>query len=295
LRQAAADAVEHLEHDARAFSSAAVDLQGPPSRGHWLEPGQEVLPPTSHIPRSPLPAWSAPAAAQPAAVQPPAAPPQQATPVAAPPSSPTELASRSLFPFPPQAGATLSGKALVAVRCTSGFIARADTLRAVVPTRGSVSYAAVMRRGRARELDEPLGGGNSPFVHVEGAADLMLSLRQGELVVLTLGSDFLFVREQRLVGFDATLKYESGRLPSDVGDRPPLVQLSGQGPVVFDVTNGLRALPVTAESAVTIRADCVVGWTGRLLPRPMPAAEAPGALHGYIMFSGDGAIFIDIA
>lgn len=291
VRQAAADAAEQLEHDARKFSSPSVQPSQSPIRGRWIEPGQEVVPPPSHIPRAPAPGRFGPVVPS---VPVSSFPAEPAPAAIADHQSPSELAKASLLTFPDHPSTVRHGPRLATVRSEPSFIVRLDALRAVVPVADSVvRYGAVHRRGRGRENAEHLGAPHTAFTQVNGSADLMLAIREGEMFVLALAGEFLFVREQRLVGFDAALNYESGRLPVETAERPALVQLSGRGTVIIDAICGLASLPVSAESSVLLRAEQVVGWTGRLVPRAVPAAEAPGAILGLSIFSGDGAIFVD--
>jgi hypothetical protein len=73
-----------------------------------------------------------------------------------------------------------------------------------------------------------------------------------------------------------------------------MVQLSGRGAVVFEVRHGLRAVEVGPERPLTVRADDVIGWTGRMLAQPLSADQAPGSLPGFVGFSGDGTVLLDL-
>jgi uncharacterized protein (AIM24 family) len=73
-----------------------------------------------------------------------------------------------------------------------------------------------------------------------------------------------------------------------------MVQLSGKGAVVFEVRQGLRALEVAPERPLTVRAEDVIGWTGRLLAQPLGGEQAPGSMPGFVGFSGDGTVLLDL-
>ena len=304
LRQAAADAQLQLEQDVRSFTSAVAEDGPRSSLGRWMEPGQEVIPVRASRPLPPARVDAPPPdMAPPAPLVVPLVPEVlPAEPAVSPkvaartvPESPSEHARSVLLALPVEPATLRVSDRILGISAEQGFVVRVASMRSVNVGVGSTRHAAVQRRARGRELEEPLGGAGNPFVLVEGRCQLTLSCHEGELHVVALGGEFLFLREQRLVGFDAGVNQESGRLPSDAAERTPLVQLSGHGRVVMEVTGSLRALAVSAESNLTLRASSVIGWTGRLLPRALAPTEAPGTSQGFLAFSGDGAVFIDIA
>jgi uncharacterized protein (AIM24 family) len=154
----------------------------------------------------------------------------------------------------------------------------------------------VWRRSRGRDLDEPLGGTVSPFISLEGPGSFVLAPHVGlELVAVQLTHEFLYICEPQLVAFDGGIRHENGRLPSADGEPRRLVQLSGQGGVVFETRPSLRALEVSAERPLLVRGSDVIGWTGRLLTQLVTVDEAPAQSSGLLRFSGDGAVFLTAA
>jgi hypothetical protein len=57
----------------------------------------------------------------------------------------------------------------------------------------------------------------------------------------------------------------------------------------------VRALEVHSNRPIVVRGEHVLGWTGRLLPSTLSQEEAPGGAQGFIGFSGDGAVFLELA
>jgi uncharacterized protein (AIM24 family) len=114
-----------------------------------------------------------------------------------------------------------------------------------------------------------------------------------ELMLLRLSGEFVYLREARLVGFEGLVRYENGRLPAADPGPVPMVQLAGEGVVVFEARRALTALTVSAERSLTVRAGSVLGWTGRLLGQAVPAEQAPHLGSGFVAFSGDGAVLVD--
>jgi hypothetical protein len=186
------------------------------------------------------------------------------------------------------------GTALVTV--TGSFAVRLDTLAALAPEQRPFKSSQLRRRARGRELDEPLGGVAAPIVLLEG--DGLVVVRQRalseegrRLVAIAMTGEFLYAREQALVGFDGTLRHESGRLSLGGGHDVAMIQLSGQGTVLLEPRSALRSLAVRAERRAWVRGEDVLGWTGRLLPQPAGPEDAPAA--GFVGFSGDGALLLD--
>ncbi len=290
VRRAAADAVRELD-EPRPFSMAGPDAEAPPSRtGRWraVEPGEERLPPSRGL-RRPTP--------PPARLGPPV--PAVTTPVpAAPPAglpSPSELAMRSLLVFGDGPGIVMDGP-LVLVRVEDSFVARAADVRALMPEGRPFASREVMRRARGKDQAEPLGGTTLPLVLLEGRGRLVIAAPAPlRAVAVALDGDFLYVREDRVLGFDSSLRHENGRLATGSGEPIPMVQLSGRGAVVFACYTAPGAFAVDAERPLSVSARDVLGWTGRLLPQPLPANQAPGSAHGLVAFNGEGAVFVDPA
>jgi hypothetical protein len=49
---------------------------------------------------------------------------------------------------------------------------------------------------------------------------------------------------------------------------------------------------VTGRATIA-RAAAVLGWLGRLVPRALPASEAPAGLGGFMTFAGEGMVILD--
>lgn len=170
------------------------------------------------------------------------------------------------------------------------FAARFDALRAYT---GAFQSSILERRGRTSSSSETLGGIATPLSKVRGEGDLIFGPRPGrQLNVCTLRDDVFFIREDTLLVFDLAISYENGRLPRTDEEPLAMVQLRGSGPVAFDVVERLRSLDVTGSHPATVRAQSVVGWMGRILPRAVPIAEAPAGQRGLLGFSGDGTVFL---
>lgn len=170
------------------------------------------------------------------------------------------------------------------------FAARFEALRAYT---GNFQSSTLERRGRGSTPSETFGGIATPLLRVKGEGDLVFGPRPSrQLNVCTLRDDVLFLREDTLLVFDLALTYENGRLPRTDEEPLAMVQVRGSGTVAFDVIERLRSLEVTSSHPATVRAQSVVGWMGRILPRAVPVAEAPAGQRGLLGFAGEGTILM---
>jgi hypothetical protein len=291
LRRAVADAVQELDEDPSPFEAAPASVGKAASHsGRWrtIELGRaEAPPPSRRLSQRP------PAAATPPPVAVPAPDVQAGTGRATEPgaiSSAAGLAEGLLVALPPD-GVAVLGDDLVVVRVGDALSVRIASLRALVPVGEPFRVSPAYRRWRGRTADEPLGGASALAV-LEGMGHVMLGAgSNGRLVPVRLEDEFLYLRESLLVAFEASLRYENGRLVKNDGTPTAMVQLSGKGHVVFETKKAPHALEVHGPHGVTVDADCVLGWTGRLVPGSSRIEPATG-LGGLVTFSGDGAVFL---
>jgi hypothetical protein len=205
------------------------------------------------------------------------------------------LAGEATVVFPELPRVVLHADGAVLVRIEGAFHARGDCVRAMLPNApGGVKSRVLRRRGRGAVGDEPLGGLALPFATLEGAARLVLGAPAPlSALVSMLGGEPLYVREDRLLGFDASIQHESGRLALPEGGHAGLVHLQGSGFIVLAVQGSLQALEVTAERPAEVRATRLIGWIGRLLSRGGAPEEERAGLRGLVTLSGDGIALLD--
>lgn len=304
IRRAAAEAVAELESgpEAEPFARELEDPSAFSLRvGRWRahEPGQEAVPSAlpAGLATAPRPGPTKPVpdierALSLLASQPSATPPQP-RPLASGNALTTAalLANRSLQL--PAEGATRNADGLVFAHVRESFAVRGDRLRASTHEAEAFSASTLRRRARGKESEENFGTGAS-WLKLSGHGLLVLEPgRDRELVLLRLGTEFIYLRESRLVAFDGALRYENGRLPASDPGPVPMVQLSGEGYVVFEANSAFAALPVTAGRQATVRAASVVGWTGRLLGQALPSDRAAQYGSGFVDFNGEGAVLVD--
>lgn len=284
VRAVAAEAVHELETEAHAFTRAESSAGDPALAGRWHELGGDLPPP------------SRPLRAR-ASVPPPAADlgvplePRPPAPVSGV-TSPRRLAESLLVAPPAEGRVTSSTDEVSLIRLDGGFAVRLDRVRALLPEAGPFRQGAIHRRSRGRELDEPLGGMRTPLVVLEGLGSLVLSA-EPRLLVTRLERELFYAREDRVIGFDTSLRHESGRLSIGAMDHVPMVQLSGEGLLALRTSASLFAVQVSPERPLLLRGDTVVGWVGRILPQPLTHTDPAAAQAGLVSMNGEGAVFVD--
>jgi tetratricopeptide (TPR) repeat protein len=312
VRLAAADAVQELDDSGveGSFTSAAdpdpADLE-PVRSARWRahEPGEEPLPPRSRPARPPsgsVRITHLGASAHEALEVPPLslrhAPPSVEASASSSLGSPSAYVADVAIAAPTATERYVLRGTVALVRVEVGFLVRNESLRAVQSDGAAFRSAAVRRRMRGRETDEPLGGAASPWSLLEGTGLVALSARAGRsLAAIELGGEFIYLRESRLLGFDLSARYENGRLPAPPQEPQPIVivQLSGRGVALVESERPLRALEVQADRKLVVRSESVAGWTGRMLAQPLTAEQSPTHGHGFVAFAGEGAVLLDDA
>jgi uncharacterized protein (AIM24 family) len=198
----------------------------------------------------------------------------------------------ALVVFPRALPIAVHPSGLVLVQATDGFAVKLDAVRSM--TLAAPAGEALPRRVRGRVTDEPLGGPNTPILMVPGKSEISLGAPKGfRLAALVIGDEPLYLREDLLAGFETSVTYENGRLPSGDGDAIAMVQLRGPGTIVASLPEVSHAIEVMEGRNSTVRAPHVVAWSGRLLPRALFASEAPAGARGLVAFTGEGMVLLD--
>ena len=303
MREAAADAVRELDLSPTAFRQAESVGSGRPGRsGSWrsVELGRaaETRPATAapEAPISPLQS-----AREVADSTPPVVPSAVVPSVTPSVPTPTDslltrgaVADQQRIPLPARDAAQVS-ETLVVVRVQRSAAAHPRGVRAVLTDTEPFKRSALRRRLRGRDLEEPFGGVGGAMGWYEGSGHLVLSAAaQARLMALQLDEHPLYLREECVVAFAGSVRYENGRLNQGDSEPVPMVQLSGQGWVVFEATGCVRVLDVLAQTSAIVEADRVVGWSGRLLPRPARPDEGPATGRRFVVFAGEGQLWLQI-
>ena len=199
------------------------------------------------------------------------------------PSAPPAAPVRDLLPrLTFEQRVSRSGNSVL-VRVDKGFAARLDRVSAFGASAPLVECTSLMRRSRGRSEDVALGSAARPLSIVNGASWFVLQPVDGRtLCSLELQDDTACVREELLVGLDESLSYENGRLPVGEGEASGVVRLRGTGTAIADFPRDHHSIVV--EASVMVRRESILGWVGRLVPRPVGS--------DFVAFSGEGSVWI---
>ena len=306
VRRAAAEAVAELDGpDAEPFVRAELDPANVSLRaGRWRahEPGEDPIPSAQPLPRVTAPVHAAPTTPVGASAENAALLNLQLPSVLQGLHSARGAASVAPLSIPelliqhglqlPNAGAARTREGLVLLVLQDQAAVRSDRLRATTHEGDPLRVGPLMRRARGKDTEEHFGSGS--WISVSGRGLLVLeSTSDNELLLLKLAGEFVYLRERRLVAFESSLRYENGRLPASDPGPVPMVQMSGEGHVVCEVSSGFGTLAVSAGRQATVRAASVLGWTGRLLGQALSAERALQLGSGFVTFSGEGAVLVD--
>jgi hypothetical protein len=139
----------------------------------------------------------------------------------------------------------------------------------------------------------PLGGSNRPLLRVQQTRHIVLHPRVDRVLqAVMLEHESFMIREECLGAFDLDLSHDYGRLASGLGDTISLVHLRGTGLVVLDLPTAFMALEVQEKQGCVLRCSSLIGWTGRIVARCLPAHESPAAMRGWTGISGQGTVFL---
>ncbi len=294
-------------HDAmaRRLMDATAGSPPPTQRRPMIGSFQEIdrsgdLSPSSALPQSLSAGWDAllaaaettpPARTTPAAPAPPTMT-AQADPPQRGPLSAADLGRRHTLHFPAEGKSLLHPGGVLLVSPTNGFVVRPSLVRSMAYASG-IRHKPVMRRMRGRALEEPLGGEGDPLVEIEGRGELVLApLAEHELMAIGMEEEPLYLREDLLGGFEATMSFENGRMPAGDGEAVGMVQLRGPGTLVARLGAPFLALDVREGKNAALHAPSVLGWMGRVIPRALPPSEAPAGARSFVVFSGEGTVLL---
>lgn len=199
-------------------------------------------------------------------------------------------ASTVRFPQAPGVALHRSGTALVRISAEVGFAARLESFRA---QNSGTRMHLLERHMKGKPTGEAFGGVSSPMVLATGEGQLVLAARPGrKLTAFTINGEMCFAREDVLLGFGGGIQFENGRLTTGEGEFVPVVQLRGDGAVLFEAIGDVLTLDVRSDRSLSVRREVILGWFGRLVPRAIAPSDAPCGQRGLIAFAGEGRVLV---
>jgi hypothetical protein len=204
------------------------------------------------------------------------------------------LMRRLTLVAPKDGGAMRRDDGVVILSVRRGMGVRLDLVEALTAVREVVATESLGKRTREGLQESPFGSPTRPIVSLVGSRQVALRPPRGSrLEVIELEDQDVYVREERIAAFELGLSYENGRLATGQGDAVSLVHVKGKGTLVVELPVTVAVMEATADAGCLVRCEVLLGWTGRLVPRCLPAIDAPGQTRGWVAFRGDGAVMFD--
>ncbi len=175
------------------------------------------------------------------------------------------------------------------IRVTERVLTRLDGVHV---TGGELAFEPANRRSRGHATDEAFDYGGTPLFAATGVGYLIALSGDRTFAAVTLDDDILYVREDLVFAFEATLRWESGNVPGLRGQLP-VVQFRGDGAVALRLRKPFARVKLAPNGVVFVDASRLGGWIGRVIPRAVvpPAGSPLGEIC--IECTGEGIVLID--
>lgn len=270
---------------------AGATKMAPPVEGAVAQPETTSIAPSTPLGIGPSVAPSV--SPEPGVSPEPSARPETARVPSAPRPAPASEPRRTDSVRFPESGVVLhpSGVALVHTTSEAGFAVRLESIRA---QQSGIDMKLLERQTKGKSTGESFGGIASPMALASGEGQLVLAARPGRRLEAFMASadQMCFAREDVLLGFGGGLAYENGRLATGEGEWIPVVQLRGEGAVLFEAIGEVLTLSVRATRSLSVRREVILGWFGRLVPRVLAPGDAPCGQRGLVSFAGEGRVLV---
>lgn len=174
-------------------------------------------------------------------------------------------------------------------------------LAGVHVTGGDLAYEPATRRSRGHQTEEPFDHGGTPLHVVSGRGYVIAlpgpagdQLPAPTFAAVSLDDDILYLREDLVFAFEASLRWESGNVPGLRG-KLPVVQFRGDGALVIRTTRPLARVKLVAQGVVFIDAERLAGWIGRVIPRAVVPPSGGPLGTTCIECTGEGIVLVEPA
>jgi hypothetical protein len=186
----------------------------------------------------------------------------------------------------------ISASGALIVRITDRVLTRLDGVHI---TGGDLAYEIAMRRSRGHDTKERFDYGGTPLHAVSGHGYLVaVPGKKRTFSAVTLDDDILYLREDLVFAFEATLRWESGNVPGLRG-KFPIVQFRGDGALAIRIERPLVRVKLPANGVVFIDADRLAGWIGRVIPRAVAPPVGGPMGSTCIECTGEGIVLVEPA
>jgi hypothetical protein len=211
---------------------------------------------------------------------------------AVPPRPLSELATDELLrPDDGEDAFEIGANGALIIRVTERVMTRLDGVHI---TGGDLGYELAMRRSRGHNTEEPFDFGGSQLHAVTGRGYLIAVPGDHAFSAVSLDDDILYLREDLVFAFQASLRWENGNVPGLRG-KLPVVQFRGDGSLALRLVRPLVRVKLPAQGMVFVDADRLAGWIGRVIPRAVvpPAGGPLGTMC--VECTGEGIVLVEPA
>ncbi|HPH65621.1 MAG TPA: tetratricopeptide repeat protein [Kofleriaceae bacterium] len=160
----------------------------------------------------------------------------------------------------------------------------------MVLTGGAITFEPATRRIRGQQSQEPFAPLGRDVMTVSGQGYFVVDAGDGVFAAVALDDDILYLREDVVYAFEATLRWENGNVPGMRGQFG-VVQFRGDGAVALHTALPLMRIKLSAAAPCTVPVARLAGWIGRVVPRAVNV-EGAGPIQS-VECSGEGVILIE--
>lgn len=200
-----------------------------------------------------------------------------------------DVKTRFAVHFDSDAPCAVSEEGVLRVR-GQGF----SRLRDVIAHVGNLEFRPRLKRYKGKDLKTPFGSEADPIHELVGEGAIY-ARPSGNLFVLALDDEIIYLQEDRVWAFAGDLRWENGRLPGENGGGDLLlVQFKGTGHIALRLEKSLRILELDGSVPAQLPAEIVVGWFGETVPRLTTIAS--GGQSGVVVeLKGSGHVLFELA
>jgi hypothetical protein len=184
-------------------------------------------------------------------------------------------------------------KELVSVDVKSEIFLRLAGLTAVF---GQIDFRPAFKRFRGRVTEKPFGDAVRRMMHVNGKGRLWMTPGTQTLTPIEIGDEPAYFREESVFGFEESLLFENGRVPSKVGSDLQLVHLRNRGRALIASKHPPRSMSVQRGEPCQVLVDVLIGWQGDITPRIVTLggdALPEGVSLVGVELTGEGRVLLD--
>lgn len=212
-------------------------------------------------------------------------------------AAPPELASFTLArrfdkPLAEGARAFTATETMVTVAVKGELFTRVDGLLASF---GDIDFKPEFKRFRGRVTDKPFGEAARRVMRVTGVGQLWIALNGLHYQTVEIGDEAAYFREDALFGFEESLLFENGRVPSRHSNDLQLVHLRGRGLALIVSKQRPRAIEIRKNEPCRLPLEVLLGWHGNVAPRivALGSGEASADALYAVELSGEGYALLD--